>query len=189
MADALHQWMRQQRQKIPDGSATAKAIDYSLNRWAPLTRYIDDGDLPIDNNWVENQIRPIALGRNNSHDRLSSEGTIIFRVAASAATVQARPQAGARTPSNVSRRSLKLSFGGWVPHGDDSSEGCLNLAAGSGYDRPQIVARGFPLPSSTPWPLPHDQGYVDPTLAAGCACWPIAQMKPSNSRATAVTAT
>jgi hypothetical protein len=30
-----------------------------------LTRFIDDGELPIDNNWVENQIRPIALGRNN----------------------------------------------------------------------------------------------------------------------------
>jgi hypothetical protein len=28
-------------------------------------RFIDDGELPIDNNWVENQIRPIALGRAN----------------------------------------------------------------------------------------------------------------------------
>ena len=65
VADALHQWLVQQRQKVPDGSATAKGIDYSLNRWAALTRYIDDGDLPVDNNWVENQIRPIALGRNN----------------------------------------------------------------------------------------------------------------------------
>ena len=65
VAAALHHWMRQQRQKIPDGSATAKAIDYSLNRWAALTRFLDDGELPIDNNWVENQIRPIALGRSN----------------------------------------------------------------------------------------------------------------------------
>jgi transposase len=56
----VHQWLLQNRQKVPDGSATAKAIGYSLNRWAALTRYIDDGDLPIDNNWVENQIRPIA---------------------------------------------------------------------------------------------------------------------------------
>jgi hypothetical protein len=54
--------MRRQRQKIPDGSASAKAIYYSLNRWAALTRFIDDGELPIDNNWVKNQIRPIALG-------------------------------------------------------------------------------------------------------------------------------
>jgi transposase len=65
VADALHQWLRQQRQKVPDGSATAKAIDYNLNRWVALTRFLDDGDLPIDNNQVENQIRPIALGRQN----------------------------------------------------------------------------------------------------------------------------
>jgi transposase len=65
VADALHQWMRQQRQKIPDGSATARAIDYSLNRWVALTRFLDDGQLPIDNNWVENRIRPIAIGRQN----------------------------------------------------------------------------------------------------------------------------
>jgi transposase len=65
VADALNKWLQLQRQKVPDGSATAKAIDYSLNRWAALTRYVDDGDLPADNNWVENQIRPIAIGRNN----------------------------------------------------------------------------------------------------------------------------
>ena len=63
--DTLNKWLQLQRQKVPDGSATAKAIDYSLNRWAALTRYLDDGDLPADNNWVENQIRPIAIGRNN----------------------------------------------------------------------------------------------------------------------------
>jgi transposase len=61
----MHLWLRLQRQRVPDGSATARAIDYSLKRWAALTRYLDDGDLPIDNNWVENRIRPIALGRQN----------------------------------------------------------------------------------------------------------------------------
>lgn len=65
VADALQQWLLAQRQKVPDGSATAKAIDYTLNRWSALTRYLDDGELPIDNNWVENQIRPIAIGRSN----------------------------------------------------------------------------------------------------------------------------
>ena len=64
-ADAMRQWLSQQRQKVPDGSATARAIDYSLNRWIALMRYIDDGELPIDNNWVENRIRPIAIGRQN----------------------------------------------------------------------------------------------------------------------------
>lgn len=63
--DALHRWMLLTRQKITDGSATAKALDYSLKRWSALTRFIDDGRLPVDNNWIENQIRPIAIGRSN----------------------------------------------------------------------------------------------------------------------------
>lgn len=63
--DALHQWMLLQRQKVPDGSATAKALEYSLRRWEALTRFVDDGQSPVDNNWIENQIRPIAIGRNN----------------------------------------------------------------------------------------------------------------------------
>ena len=63
--DALHQWMLLQRQKVPEGSATAKALDYSLRRWVALTRFVDDGQLPADNNWIENQIRPIAIGRSN----------------------------------------------------------------------------------------------------------------------------
>jgi transposase len=65
IADALHAWLTAQRQKVPPGSATTRAIDYTLGRWAALTRYIDDGDLPADNNRVENQIRPIAIGRSN----------------------------------------------------------------------------------------------------------------------------
>jgi hypothetical protein len=58
-------WLIGHRLKVPDGSAIAPAIDYSLSRWAALTRYIDTGDLPADNNRVENLICPIALGRSN----------------------------------------------------------------------------------------------------------------------------
>jgi len=65
LADAFAQWMVLQRARITDGSATAKALDYSLKRWVALTRFLADGQLPIDNNWIENQIRPIAIGRNN----------------------------------------------------------------------------------------------------------------------------
>ena len=65
VAEALRQWLTRQRGQVPDGSATAKAIEYSLGRWAALTRYLEDGDLPIDNNHVENRIRPVALGRSN----------------------------------------------------------------------------------------------------------------------------
>lgn len=63
--DAFRRWLMHQRQKVPNGSAIAKAIDYSLKRWVALTHYCEDGAVPIDNNWVENQIRPWALGRSN----------------------------------------------------------------------------------------------------------------------------
>ncbi len=63
--DLWHRWLLAQRQKVPDGSATAKAIEYSLKRWSALIRYCEDGAVPIDNNRVENQIRPWALGRSN----------------------------------------------------------------------------------------------------------------------------
>jgi len=65
LADARYLWMELQRRQITDGSATARALDYSLKRWGALTRFLDDGQLPIDNNWAENQIRPIAIGRKN----------------------------------------------------------------------------------------------------------------------------
>lgn len=61
----LHDWLQQTRLRTAPNSATAKAIDYSLKRWAALTRYAATGDLPIDNNPVENSIRPIALGKKN----------------------------------------------------------------------------------------------------------------------------
>lgn len=63
--DALHAWMSAQRRLVPEGSAIAKALDYSLNRWEALTRYLDDGHVPMCNNWIENQIRPWATGRKN----------------------------------------------------------------------------------------------------------------------------
>lgn len=63
--DMLHAWMSAQRDLAPEGSAISKAFDYSLKRWAALSRYLDDGAVPIDNNWAENQIRPWALGRKN----------------------------------------------------------------------------------------------------------------------------
>jgi transposase len=65
LLDAWHQWMVLNRQKITDGTATAKALDYSLRRWGALTRFVGDGQLAVDNNHIENQIRPIAIGRNN----------------------------------------------------------------------------------------------------------------------------
>lgn len=65
VADALHSWLTMQRQKLARADVTAKAIDDSLSNWRALTRYLDDGHVPIDNNAAENAIRPLCIGRKN----------------------------------------------------------------------------------------------------------------------------
>lgn len=47
-----------QRERVPAGSGTAKALDYSFKRWAALTRYLEDDAVLIDINQIENLIRP-----------------------------------------------------------------------------------------------------------------------------------
>ena len=53
------------QQNVLGNSGTARALNYTLRRWDALVRYVDDGRYPIDNNLVENAIRPITLGRKN----------------------------------------------------------------------------------------------------------------------------
>jgi hypothetical protein len=53
------------RLEIPDKSVSAWAMDYSIKRWKALVMFIDAAQLPIDNNLIENTIRPIAIGRSN----------------------------------------------------------------------------------------------------------------------------
>jgi transposase len=62
---ALHDWLRELHPKVVGNSGSARAIDYCLKRWAAFARYVEDGRYPIDNNPVENAIRPVALGRKN----------------------------------------------------------------------------------------------------------------------------
>jgi transposase len=61
----MHEWLKVTRMTVANGGGTAKAIDYSLKRWPALSRYANSGALPIDNNPVENAIRPICLGKKN----------------------------------------------------------------------------------------------------------------------------
>ena len=63
--DALQLWLLHTRKSVADGGALAKAIDYSLKRWAAFARYAENGAYPIDNNPVENAIRPICIGKKN----------------------------------------------------------------------------------------------------------------------------
>jgi hypothetical protein len=57
------QWLTLQRQRATNGTAIAKALDYSLKRWDALARYLDDRRVAIDSNHIENRNRPVAQGR------------------------------------------------------------------------------------------------------------------------------
>ena len=61
--DQLRKWLELERRLVVDGGPAAAAIDYTLNHWEALTRHLDDGAVPIDNNHLERQIKPWAMGR------------------------------------------------------------------------------------------------------------------------------
>jgi transposase len=63
--DELHGWMTLERARVPDGGGIAAALDYSLKRWSALGRFLSDGAVSVDNNHIENLMRPWALGRKS----------------------------------------------------------------------------------------------------------------------------
>jgi len=63
--DQLHAWLQRTQPRVPPQSALGKALHYLAGQWPRLVRYLADGDYPIDNNLLENAIRPFALGRKN----------------------------------------------------------------------------------------------------------------------------
>jgi len=63
--DTLEQYLKDALPEVLPKSPIGHAIAYCLSRWKKLEQYLLDGKLEIDNNLVENTIRPIALGRKN----------------------------------------------------------------------------------------------------------------------------
>ncbi|CAI1910023.1 Transposase and inactivated derivatives [Serratia fonticola] len=63
--DKLWLWLEQQKNACPENSALGKAVGYVLKRRETLSRFLDDGTLPLDNNRCERAIRPVVMGRSN----------------------------------------------------------------------------------------------------------------------------
>ena len=72
----LENWMKNQLPEVLPKSSIGRAITYTLKLWKRLTRYTQDGSWEIDNNPVENSIRPVALGRKNYMFAGSHEGAM-----------------------------------------------------------------------------------------------------------------
>jgi transposase len=61
----MRNWLDEVLPQVPPTALTGKALHYVHNQWPKLIRYLDDGRLRIDNNLVENAIRPFVVGRKN----------------------------------------------------------------------------------------------------------------------------
>jgi len=78
---SLDKWMKEQYLQVTPKSTIGKALAYSIERWERLSKYTESGMLNIDNNPVENSIRPVALGRKNylfagSHEAAKRSGML-----------------------------------------------------------------------------------------------------------------
>ena len=116
--DVFRVWLEANR-GLPK-SPWGKAVNYALARWEKLTRYTKDGHIEIDNNLVENAIRPIALGRKNylfagSHDA-ARRAAVIYSLLATCKKHDVNPQtwladALARIPTHPHKQVADL-----LPH-------------------------------------------------------------------------
>src|SRR5699024_9011867 len=65
VVNELGEWIFEEIKTVLPKSQISKAFAYAQNRWDQLSVYLKDGNLQIDNNQIENAIRPVALGRKN----------------------------------------------------------------------------------------------------------------------------
>ena len=63
--EKLHEYLEKIREEVLPKSEAGQAVAYALKNWTALTRYLEDGDLSIDNNHTERSLRGIAVGRRN----------------------------------------------------------------------------------------------------------------------------
>ena len=63
--DEFETWLRENAIKIPPKSLLGKAFNYTLSHWSRLIKYLDAGLVRMDNNLLENAIRPFVIGRKN----------------------------------------------------------------------------------------------------------------------------
>lgn len=61
----LQHWLDETKPKVAPKTTLGKALHYLDHQWPRLIAYLEDGCYPIDNNPVENAIRPFAIGRKN----------------------------------------------------------------------------------------------------------------------------
>jgi len=104
-------------------SAMGKAINYTVSLWPQLLRFRDDGQLEIDNNRVENAVRPTAIGKKNwmffGHPEAGQRSAIIYTLLESCKRHGINPQEYlhdvlSRLPSMTNQQTRSLTPAAWL---------------------------------------------------------------------------
>ena len=95
--EELKSWFEDCLKRLPKSSAVRDAMNYGLNQWDGLIRFLHDGRIEIDSNTVERSIRPITLNRKNAlfagHDQGAQNWAIIASLLETAKLNNVNPQA------------------------------------------------------------------------------------------------
>ena len=65
LLDEFNAWLDKSANQVPPRTAVGKAVTYTLGQWNKLERYLENGQLNIDNNRVERAVKPFVIGRKN----------------------------------------------------------------------------------------------------------------------------
>ncbi len=92
----LHKALRSKMATYLPKSQMGKAVHYTLARWEQLEKYCGDGRIEIDNNGVENAIRPTAVGKKNwlfiGHPEAGDRSAIIYTILENCKRLGINPQ-------------------------------------------------------------------------------------------------
>jgi len=120
LLEKLHQYLLELQPEVLPKSPSGAAVRYALNQWEALTRFLQDGELEIDNGATERANRDIALGRGNwtffGSDTGGKTAAVLRSFIASCKAVRRRTVAWfqdvlSRIPAHSITRLLE-----WLPH-------------------------------------------------------------------------
>lgn len=121
----LHALALRLREQVRPKSGLGAACHYLLAQWSPLTRHVENGQTRLDNNLVENAIRPSAVGKKNwlfiGHPDAGRRSAILYSVIVSCQRHSVEPLAYlrdvlARLPTMTNRDDLDaLTPAQWTP--------------------------------------------------------------------------
>lgn len=140
MVDAYFEWIKSKSLQITKNSKIGKALSsYSIHQEKYLRTFLDDGDVPMDNNAAEQAIRPFTLGRKNfvliESDNGAKASAMIYSLVETAKTNNLNPHKYfelllTELPEHIDDKNLKF-LDDLMPWSSKVQEACRNLLKNS----------------------------------------------------------